>query len=368
LIKGFRGSERSHGLPELGRALRSDHEIPTGFKPMTKAIARCVLIALTLLPIAAAAEPIKLKMAYFSSDREPPYVSVLQPFADAVNREGKGLVEIVPYTGGVLGRNYSAQAQQVLDGVADMAWVNPSLTPQLFPDNDVLEFPGLFHDLREASLVYTRMVAADALRGYEDFFVISAVANFPLMVHTRPPIGSLADLRGKILRVNNLVEGSALKAIGITPVIIPINEVALAIGRGTLDGATMPPNALFAYGVSRITRFHYVAPLGAAPLAFLMNRKKFESLPKAAQDLIRKFSGEATAARFVETYDANNVQAMSDLRSDPNRVLIVPPRAELDTLQATFQSGLEKWRDQNPRNMELWKLVETEIARLRVGG
>jgi TRAP-type C4-dicarboxylate transport system substrate-binding protein len=333
---------------------------------MTNAIGRGVLIAVMLLPMAAAAEPIKLKMAYFSSDREPPYVSVLQPFAEAVNREGKGVVEIVPYTGGVLGRSYAVQAQAVLDDVADMAWVNPGLTPERFPDNDVLEFPGLFRDLKEASLVYTRVVGS--LRGYEDFFVVSALANFPLMVHTRPPVGSLADLRGKILRVNNLVEGDALKALGVTPVIIPINEVALAIGRGTLDGATMPPNALFAYGVSRITRFHYVAPLGAAPLAFLMNRKKFEGLPQAGQDLIRRFSGEATVPRFVETYDANNVQAMNDLKSDSNRVLIVPPRSELDTLQDMFAAGLAKWRDRNPHNMELWKLVQTEIARLRSGG
>jgi TRAP-type C4-dicarboxylate transport system substrate-binding protein len=335
---------------------------------MANAVARCVMIAVALLPVVAAAEPTKLTMAYFSSDREPPYVSVLQPFADAVNREGKGVIEVVPYSGGVLGRSYAAQAQEVLDGTADMAWVNPSLTPRRFPDNDVLQFPGLFHDLREASLVYTRVVASGALRGYEDFFVISAVANFPLMVHTRPPIASLADLRGKILRVNNLVEADALKAIGVTPVIIPINEVALAIGRGTLDGATMPANALFAYGVSRITRFHYAAPLGAAPLLFLMNRKKFESLPKAGQDAIRKFSGEATVTRFAEIYDANNAQAMNALKSDPNRVLIVPPRSELDTLQATFQNVLEKWRDENARNMELWRLVETEIARLRTGG
>jgi TRAP-type C4-dicarboxylate transport system substrate-binding protein len=335
---------------------------------MTNAVARCVMIAVALLPVAAVAEPIKLKMAYFSSDREPPYVSVLQPFADAVNKEGKGIIEVVPYSGGVLGRSYARQAQEVLDGVADMAWVNPSLTPERFPDNDVLQFPGLFRDLKEASLIYTRLVASGALRGYEDFFAISTVANFPLMVHTRPPVRSLADLRGKILRVNNLVEGNALKAIGITPVLIPINEVALAIGRGTLDGATMPPNALFAYGVSRITTFHYAAPLGAAPLAFLMNRKTFESLPKAGQDLIRKFSGAGTTARFIETYDANNIQAMNDLKSDPNRQLIVPPRSELDTLQAVFQTGLEKWRDENPRNMDLWKLVETEIAKLRAGG
>src|SRR5258708_28737785 len=194
----------------------------------------------------------------------------------------------------------------------------------------------------EGTVGCTGRAAAGSLRGYEDFYPIAAVGNSPLIIHTRPPIGSMADLRGKILRVNNLIEGRVLQAIGITPVVLPINEVALAIGRGTIDGATMPANALFAYGVSRITRFHYVAPLGAAPLAFLMNRKKLESLPKAGQDAIRKYSGEWTAARFVEAYDANNIQAMNDLRSDPNRQVIAPPRSELDTLQATFQTVLEK--------------------------
>jgi len=334
---------------------------------MTNAVARCLMIAVALLPVAAAAEPIKLKMAYFASDREPPYVSVLQPFADAVNKQAKGIIEIVPYAGGALGRSFSQQTQLVLDGVADMAWINPNLTPERFPDNDVLEFPGLFRDLREAALVSSRIVAAGELRGYEDFYVISAVTNFPHLIHTRPPVASLPDLRGKVLRVNNLIEGTALKALGVTPVIIPVNEVALAIARGTIDGASMSANSLFAYGVSRITKFHYVAPLGAAPLAFLMNRKKFESLPPAGQDAIRRYSGDWTTARFVDAYDANNVQGMNDLRSDPNRQVIVPPRAELDTLQATFETVFDKWRMESPRNLALLKLVETEIAKVRAG-
>ncbi len=335
---------------------------------MINAITRWGMIAVVLLPVAAAAEPIKLKMAYFSSDREPPYVSVLQPFADAVNRAGKGIIEIVPYSGGVLGRSYSQQAQAVLDDVADMAWVNPSLTPDRFPDNRVLEFPGLFRDLKEVTLVYSRLVAAGALRGYGDFYVIAAVANFQALIHTRPPIESLSDLRGKTLRVNNLVEGNALKAIGVTPVIMPINQVALAIGRGTIDGATMPPNTLLAYGVSRITRFHYDAPLGATPLAFLMNRQKFESLPKAAQDVIREYSGEAAAARFIDMYDASNVAAMNDLRSDPNRRVIAPSRSDLETLQTVFHSGFEQWSRESPQNMELRNRLEREIATLRSGG
>jgi hypothetical protein len=37
---------------------------------MFKALAQCVLLAFALLPCAAAAEPIKLKLSYFTSDRE----------------------------------------------------------------------------------------------------------------------------------------------------------------------------------------------------------------------------------------------------------------------------------------------------------
>src|SRR5471032_1837437 len=117
---------------------------------MINAIARCVMIAAALLPVATLAEPIKLKMAYFSSDREPPYVSVLKPFADDVNRDAHGVIQIEAYPGGTLGRNYAQQAQLVLDGSVDMAWVNPGLTSEQFPDQAVMEFPGLFRDTREA--------------------------------------------------------------------------------------------------------------------------------------------------------------------------------------------------------------------------
>lgn len=334
---------------------------------MSNALARCAMIAALLLPVAAVADPIKLKMAYFSSDREPPYLNVMKPFAEAVNRDANGILEIVPYPGGVLGRSYSMQVQQVLDGVADMAWVNPNLTPERFPDNEVLEFPGLFHSLGEATHVFSRLVAGSMLRGYEDFFVIASVANFRLIIHTRPPIEQLSDLRGKMLRVNNQVEGDTLRALGLTPVVMPVNETAVAIGRGTIDGAVLPPNSLFAYGVSRITRYHYDVPLGAAPLVFLMNRQKFESLPKAGQDIIRRYSGEAAATGFVATYEASNERAMNDLKSDPNRHVIEPTPADLDVLHAAFKGGLERWRDEQPRNAQLLGAVKGEIAKLRVG-
>jgi TRAP-type transport system periplasmic protein len=326
---------------------------------------RGALLGLALSSSAMAADPVKLKLAYFSSDLEPPYTSVLKPFAEAVNKDAKGILEIELFPGGVLGRGYGQQAQMLLDGTADMAWVNPSLTPKLFTDGGVMQLPGLFRDLREATMVHTGMAGGGALQGYEKFFVIGSFVNFPLMIHARSPVSSLADLRGKKIRASNLTEVMILEALGIDSVVLPVNEIALAIGRGTIEGTTMPPGSLFAYGISRMTKYHYVGAFGGAPLNFLMNREKFESLPIAGQDAIRRHSGDWTAARFVAAYDANNGSAMARLESDPKRKVIFPSQAELELATDAFRPVIETWAAKSPRNFELLELAKAEIAKLR---
>ena len=83
------------------------------------------------------------------------------------------------FFGGALGKAPAQQPQLVRDGVADIAYIVPGYTAEQFPDNAVIELPGLFRDQREASLVFTRLIAANALRGYEDFVVINAFTAEP---------------------------------------------------------------------------------------------------------------------------------------------------------------------------------------------
>jgi TRAP-type C4-dicarboxylate transport system substrate-binding protein len=330
---------------------------------MFKFLARCALFSLATISAVSASEPVKLKLAYFSSDREPPYLAVLQPFADAVNKEAKGILEIQLHPGGVLGRGYAEQPQLVLNGTADMAWVNPSLSPELFSDSTVTQLPGLFRDLKEATLGHAGIVGT--LRGYENFFVIGSFANYPLMIHTRSTLTSLADLRGKKIRANSLTEVMTLEAFGIESVVLPVNEIARAISRGTIDGTTMPPGSLFEYGIARLTKYHYISPIGAAPLNFLMNRKKFESLPSAGQDAIRKFSGNWSATRFVDAYVARNDSAMAQLEADSLRRMIFPSRTELESTSAIFKTVVATWAARSPRHSELLMLMNAEIAKLR---
>jgi len=326
---------------------------------------RVIIVALALLPVVATAEPITLKLSYFSSDRTAGYLAGIKPFVDAVNDEANGLLHIKVYFSGALGKDQSKTAQSVLDGTVDMAFVVPGLAPRLFYNNKVMEMPGLFRDAREASLVFTRLIAAGALKGYEKFFVIEAIASAPETIHTRPPVASLRDLSGKAIGINNETQGVALEKLSMHPVFLPATDAAMAISSGKIDGVAKSPSILFDFGITRFTTYHYLLGTSVVPLALLMSRKKFDSLPKQAQAIIQKYSGEWAAARFIDGYREDNKRALEKLRSDPLRKVITPSPADLNTAQAAFNSVIAEWAAKSPHNRELLRLVESALAKLR---
>jgi TRAP-type C4-dicarboxylate transport system substrate-binding protein len=332
---------------------------------MCKVLARYALFALAFLPTVANADPITLKLAFFSSDRSTTYIAAVKPFVDAVNAEGKGLVEIVLYSGGVLGRDIARQPQVILDGEADIAFVVPGYSPERFSDNSVVELPGLFRDTREGTEVYTRLIAQNALRGYEDFVVIGAYVTEPATIHSRTPINSIDDLKGKRLRVNNPGEAVALEALGALAVQMEIIRIAAAIGSGTIDGAAVPKTPLNDYGIKRVATNHYLLGTSGSPLALVMNRRTFEALPKPAKDLIRRYSGEWMAARFIESYDRSDQLALEQLKSDPKRNVVFPSSSDLDRAQSIFRTVTTTWLDELPRHRELLQKTEDELAKLR---
>jgi TRAP-type C4-dicarboxylate transport system substrate-binding protein len=332
---------------------------------MLNTLMRGAVIALALLPAAAVAEPIKLKLAFYTSDRASVYHAAVKPFVDAVNTEAKGLVEIEVFFSGALGRSQAQQPQLVLDGIADMAFVIPGMVPDRFADNAVIELPGLYRSLREATLTCTRLIAANRLKGYNEFFVIGAYGSEPESIHARPPVTSLASLKGKKIRSNNSTESVVLEKLGMQAVVMPVNMISEAISGGELDGAAVPASMLFEFGIARVATYHYSLPISPAPLALLMNRKKYDALPAPAQDIIRKYSGEWAAARFIEARSATENQVIAQLKSDARRKVILPSPSDLEQAEAVFKTVTDDFVSKSAHNRELFKAATSEIAKLR---
>jgi TRAP-type C4-dicarboxylate transport system substrate-binding protein len=334
---------------------------------MTFKIPRLIALVLAMLQTASAAEPITLKLSFFSSNRSPAYLSLVKPFVDAINGEGEQLLKLDVYFSGALDPALPRQPQLVRDGGADIAFIVPGYTPNLFPDSAVVELPGLFRDTREATLVYTRLVAAHALRGYDDYVVIGAVATRPETIHSRKPTTSLLDIKGQKMRVNNGTSAAAMAALGALPTILPLNETSEAISAGKVDGAVVQSAQLFDVGIGRLATNHYLLGVGAAPLALVMNRKVFDNLPEPAKTLIRKYSGEWVAARYIETSDEISNQVIAQLKADPRRIVTVPTPADLAAAQTKFDAVTEEWAAASARNRDLLKLARSEIGKIRSG-
>jgi TRAP-type C4-dicarboxylate transport system substrate-binding protein len=348
----------------MAGGLRSPQD---GVKSMVKGFIRSALLGLALLPSLASAQPIKLKLSLVTSDRALVYQGSDKPFVDAVNAEAKGLLEIEVYFSGALGKQSAQQPQLVADGIADIAFIVTGQTPERFYDNAVIELPGLFKNSDEAGLVFTRLIAAGALKGYEDFFVISAFLSPAESIHSRTPIASIADLKGMSVRTNNVTEGAALQKLGMRPVSMPVNLVAEAIGNGTLDAATAPPTMLFETGIGRVTSYHYLLDVSGAPLALVMNRKTFDGLPGQAQDIIRKYSGEWQFTQTPRPHAVVSQETMEQLTSNPRRQIIYPSELDLETAQAAFKSAIDEWVAKSPANRKQLEVVQAEIANVRAG-
>lgn len=330
----------------------------------TWAVLLSVCAGLMALASGAAAEPIKLRFAIFTPDTENTYGSVFKPFAEAVNKENAG-VEIELFPNGALGRNPAQQAQMVLDGVADMAWVVASFSPGRFQENEVFELPGLFRGLEESTFVINRLIGSGQIKGYEQFFPIGTFGTAPYSIHARQPVRSVADLKGKKIRASGAIESETIRALGAVPIGMTSIEIPEGISRRTIDGTTTHPAPLFDFGMARVTSAHYFIRLGVVPLAILLNRSKFDSLPKPAQDAIRKYSGEWTAQRFVADTSVYNDMLVKRLTDDPKRLVVFPSQLELDQAQPILDGVIDAWAAKQPRNRELLDLVRKEIAAYR---
>jgi TRAP-type C4-dicarboxylate transport system substrate-binding protein len=330
-----------------------------------KVLARCALVSLALLPSMARAEPIELKFSFYTSDRSNIYQTMIKPFVDSVNDEGKGLIEIKVYFSGAISPVITKQPQLVADGTADMAMVAPGYSPDRFGDSTVMELPGIYRDAREASLIFTQLVERGALEGYGAFFVVGALVTGPENIHSRKPIAAIGDLKGLTIRANNQREAAVLEQLGAIPVLLPINQTTDAINRDKIDGATFPPLVLFDFGVGRVTTYHFMIPMGGVPLALVMNRGKFDSLPPAAQAIIRKYSGRWLAERAAANLQTTDMQILEQLRSDPRRKVINPSPTELEGVQRIFASVVADWTATSLHNLELLTLVQSEIKKIR---
>jgi TRAP-type C4-dicarboxylate transport system substrate-binding protein len=246
----------------------------------------------------AAAEPITLKLNSPAPPMSYVHREVLTPWAEAVSADSGGTLKIQTFYGGTLG-SFANTYDRVVDEVVDIGFILTAFAAGKFRRQDVAALPfeaetavlaskGLWN-LYEKGVTATEFDAVKPL----------ALWTFPnAAIHSREPIKTLDDFRGKKIVASNAIAAKIVPALGATPISFRPDEAYTAIQRGTVDGAVMPFTGMETFKLHEVTKHHLDVALGSDPALLMINRKRYDALPPQAKAAIDKHSNALLAATF----------------------------------------------------------------------
>lgn len=250
----------------------------------TLTISALTLMLLLTWAWGAMAATHKLTLAYLPV-KGTLYVEMTEIFAQRIKEATGGQVEIIINDSLVKGTQL---AQSVRDDRVQLATILTGYYSATNPQFGLAQLPGLVNDLKEFKAVFYGFWREDMNRILNDRYkskVLMWGLFAPQNLISTKPINTVADFKGKKIRVHNIETATLLAAVGAKPTPMPASEVLPALQRGIIEGVFT--SSAWAYGQAFYTVAKYVTlwPLSTIlPFPIVINNDEWNKLPKDLQD------------------------------------------------------------------------------------
>jgi len=294
---------------------------------------------------------VKLRFAALSPAGGYIYSQHLQPFADAVEKASNGRLIIDLQPVGTYGR--PAQAFELVEaGVIDMAWTIQGYTPGRFRQSEVLELPFMFDDAETGSAVFWRMYQEGLFgRDYGSVIPLALYLHRPYGIFTtEQPLRTLEDFTGLKIRAPGALTGRAFEMLGATPIGLQATEMAEGVRLGTINAVAFPWEAIKLYGMDGLFNTLTDAKISSPRFIVLMNKRRFEKLPKDLQNVIRQHSGYELSRAIGAGVDKMELQTKQAYLNDPKTLVLELGGDERRRIEARIAPLITEWLQGDKRN------------------
>ncbi len=208
-----------------------------------------------------------------------------------------------------------------------------------------------FATARKVTEVYAPLLADGMAKNYGA--KVLAWNTFPAqMLYCNKPIASLADVKGKKVRVQGVSQGDLIAGLGGTGVTIPFAEVVPALQRGTVDCGITGTMPAYKGGWHEVTTHVVPLPLGFTIANLVVSLKTWDSLDAPTKAFLEKQAAAWSdrAWKLIEDENAMGLicttgQGGTCSEGKPGKLTAVMPsdadKAMLD--KATQESVLARW-------------------------
>jgi TRAP-type C4-dicarboxylate transport system substrate-binding protein len=305
--------------------------MPVFRKTLVAIAAACLFPAVSAL----AQETVTLKFAMAVPPGHYTAVHGGKFFMDRVTELSKGRIKFQWFPAEQLGKAKDMLAL-VQTGVADMADVVPSYTPDKLPLTGVAELPGQATSSCEGAAAYYAMTRPGAFLATKEFDaqkvrVLMAAPLVPYKIFTsNKQVSKLEDMAELKIRSSGGASDATVRSLGAVSVRLAGPDMHEALTRGTIDGAMYPFISLKPFDL--VGSIKYVVEgvsVGAVSTTFVMSDAKYKALPGDLQKVLDQAGKEAgeNYCKYMDTQESKE-------------------QAALTTIKATVLSGAEaaRWR------------------------
>lgn len=277
-----------------------------GTKMNRRSFTSGILAAVAVLGLSGpgAAQEVTLRVAHFLPPASVTHARFIKPWTDKVTAESNGRIRFEIYPAMQLGGRPPQLFDQVRDGVADIVWTLPGYTRGRFPITEVFELPFVTGSAEATSQAVQEFAGRHLRDEYKDVR--------PLVLHTHAPgtvmmakkqIRVMEDFRGTKVRAPHFAMTEMLKALGATPVSMPIPEVFESLSKGVIDGTLNPWEVATPLRLQEAAKFHTEVPIYASVFLYAMNRTRYDALPADLKRVIDANSGAGLARQLGRIWD-----------------------------------------------------------------
>ena len=325
------------------------------------------IAAAALVPGAAQAQEVVLKVAHFLTPTTPAHVKFIEPWCGKIEAQSQGRMKCQLYPAMSLGGTPPQLLNQVRDGVADIVWTLPGYTPGRFPITEVFELPFFSTSYEATSRALWDFIEGSAASEFAGLRPIATWSAGPYLLHFRnKQVNALEDLKGLKVRTPSRLGNKMLAALGATPVGMPAPQMTEGLAKGVIDGALLPWEVVPALKIQELTKYH-AEPTGKIALStattiFVMSQKKYDSLPADLKKVIDDNSGrEVSAFAAGQLAEAGNASRDITLKNG-NTVYQLAPE-ELERWKQTTAPVAQEWiKDMDAKGLDGRKLHDEAAA------
>jgi TRAP-type C4-dicarboxylate transport system substrate-binding protein len=289
------------------------------------ASAAAAIVAPAVVRLARADTPITLKLHHFQSSVSSGHDKFLVPWARKVEAESGGRIRIDIFPSMQLGGTPARLFDQARDGVVDIAWTAPNLTPGRFPKIEMFELP--FVPARRALVGSKALQDFAAINLNDEFREVHAISFSCTdrgVMHANQSVRTIEDVKDLKLHVLTRFTGEAMRMLGAHPVPMPVAQLPLAITQRIVDGCVDPWHVVPPLRLNDLLKTHTEFSdfsLSTTTYVLAMNKPVYDRLPRDLKAVIDNNSGQFAAGMAGAMWDVQ-AAAVADMVVQRGDVII----------------------------------------------